>query len=272
MESFLTALWQCTVFFVGLTLLGLALGYAMQASAWRAGRKVFDVPMKRGQLRTEIIGTLAFHLVWLPVIALVLSSGTLHFSTGWLNAVVTVVVAWWSFQVLYYFLHRAMHLRPLFWMHRWHHESLVTSPMTGLSMSPLEALGWAAAFLGPAYALSALGVLHEGGWMFFFGAHFAGNIAGHANAEIFPQRVGRVLSIVYANAIVYHSLHHARFDGHYGFGAALMDWAFGTEWPDWRELHLRVMDKQPLPTLRTRGESVVSSKAEVVPGASRPAP
>lgn len=267
--TFLEVLLRCAAFFGGATLVGLVFGVGAERLAWRRGRKVYDVPMKRGQLRTEVTGTLLFHAVWLPIIALVLTSGTLHFAEGWPAAVTTFVVAWWSFQALYYFLHRAMHLRALFWIHRWHHESLVTSPMTGLSMSPLEALAWAAAFLGPAYLLSAIGMLHAGGWMVFFAAHFVGNVAGHANAEIFPYRVNRLGSIVYSNAIVYHSMHHARFDGHYGFGAALMDWAFGTEWPDWRELHLRIMDGRPLTSLRQRGET---SGATTASGPRAPGP
>lgn len=254
--SYIEILGQCAAFFVGLTFLGLLLGYAMERAAWSRGRKVYDVPRKRGLLRTEIVGNVLFHLVWLPIIAAVLWSGTLHFAEGWLSGVVTFAVCWWSFQVLYYGLHRVMHSRPLFWMHRWHHESLVTSPMTGLSMSPFEALGWAAAFLAPAYLLSALGMLNATGWMVMFGFHFVGNVAGHANAEIFPNRVNRVLSIVYANAITYHSMHHARFDGHYGFGTALMDWSFRTEWPDWKELHERVMDGTSLKSLREKGAAM----------------
>jgi sterol desaturase/sphingolipid hydroxylase (fatty acid hydroxylase superfamily) len=58
---------------------------------------------------------------------------------------------------------------------------------------------------------------------------------------------------MFSNAIVYHLLHHARFDGHYGFGTAMMDRALGTEWPDWRELHLAIMDGAPLTSLRQKG-------------------
>jgi hypothetical protein len=63
-------------------------------------------------------------------------------------------------------------------------------------------------------------------------------------------------SLLLANAFVYHALHHARWTGHYGFAAALMDRAFGTGWPDWFELHERVATGHPLTSLRQRGPSM----------------
>ena len=56
-----------------------------------------------------------------------------------------------------------------------------------------------------------------------------------------------------SNTLVYHALHHARWAGHYGFAAALMDRIGGTEWPDWLALHERIDKGQPLTSLRERG-------------------
>ena len=65
----------------------------------------------------------------------------------------------------------------------------------------------------------------------------------------------------FAVAIVDHSMHHARFDGHYGFVTAMMDRTFGTEWPDWLELHTKVMDGHPLRSLREKGRSAGARSA-----------
>lgn len=264
-DDFLEALARCALFFGACTLIGLAFGYALERHAWSIGRKVYDVPAKKHQLRTEIVGTIVFHLVWLPVAALLLWSGALRFSNSIVADLVTLPFCWLSFQGMYYALHRAMHSKRLFWIHRWHHESLVTSPMTGLSMHPLEALGWSAIFVVSALALSAAGLLGERGWIVFFVLHFVGNVAGHANAEIFPLRATRLSSILWSNPIVYHSMHHARFDGHYGFAAAIFDRAFGTEWPDWHELHAKIMDGRPLRSLREKGASIAKDAGEHAP-------
>ncbi len=238
-----------------MTLQGLAMGYAAERFWHPRGRKVFDVPLKRGQLRTEVLGTVLFHLVFTPFLVAALHTGAIRFTEGsWLADVLGFFVPWYGFTIFYYFLHRAMHHKRLFWMHRWHHESLVTTPMTGFSMHPAEALGWIVGMLTPAIVLSQLGLLGFWGGAFWLWFVWAGNIAGHANAEMFPLRSSPASTLV-SNPISYHSLHHARFDGHYGFVAAFMDRLFGTEFPDWKELHDRVFDGAPLRSLREKGSS-----------------
>jgi sterol desaturase/sphingolipid hydroxylase (fatty acid hydroxylase superfamily) len=237
-----------------LTLLGLAMGYAAEASMKTKGRTIFAVPRKRGLLRTEIIGTVLFHFVYVPPAAYLISTGWLRFdSESWLALALSASFPWLAFQIFYYFFHRALHSRALFFMHRWHHESLVTSPMTGLSMSPLEALGWLVGLLGPPLLLSSLGLLHFWGYAFFLSYFWIGNIAGHANADFFPPRISRRAAL-FVVPITYHALHHARFDGHYSFAAAYMDRLLGTEFADWKPLHDRVYDGTALTSLRVKGD------------------
>lgn len=241
----------CTT--VVLTAMGLAMGYA--AEAYYAKRKIFDVPRKRGLLRTEIIGTALFHVAFVPPVAYALDAGWIRFTgAGWLADVLSFAVPWVSFQILYYFFHRALHSRALFFAHRWHHESLVTSPMSGLSMSPFEAAGWIVMMMGPAMALSAAGLLSPLGYAFFFGNFWVGNIAGHANVDFFPLRISRSMA-AFVPPITYHCLHHARFDGHYGFASAYLDRFLGTEWSDWKVLHDRAYDGTPMRSLKAKGEA-----------------
>lgn len=240
---------------VAMTLQGLAMGYGAEAFWQPRGRKVFDVPLKRGQLRTEMLGTLLFHLTFTPFLVAALHTRVIRFSdAGWVAELLGFVVPWYGFMIFYYFLHRGMHHRRLFWMHRWHHESLVTTPWTGFSMHPAEAMGWVVGMLAPCVVLTQLGLLGFWGWLAWIWFIWTGNIAGHANAEMFPLRSTRASSVL-SNPISYHSLHHARFDGHYGFVASFMDRLFGTEFPDWKELHDRIFDGEPLKSLREKGRS-----------------
>lgn len=250
LELLLAVLMTCASF----TVLGLAMGYAAEAYWQPRGRKVFDLPLKRGQLRTEILGTILFHALFVPALAGAIASGAISFSTGWLAELLGFFGPWYGFMIFYYFLHRAMHHPRLFWMHRWHHVSMVTTPMTGFSMHPAEALGWIVGMLGPCIVLSRLGLLGFGGFLAWLGFVWSGNIAGHANAELFPLR-SSALTTVWSNPISYHSLHHARFTGHYGFVAAFMDRLFGTEFADWKEVHDRVYDGEPMTSLRHKGPS-----------------
>ncbi len=253
--SFLELCAFLTVVTVVLTLLGLAMGYAAEAAMRPKGRTIFTVPRKRGLLRTEIIGTVLFHVVYVPPTAYLIWAGWIRFDAeGLLAIALSATLPWLAFQIFYYFFHRALHSRALFFMHRWHHESLVTSPMTGLSMSPWEAAGWLIGLLVPPILMSSLGVLHFWGYAFFLAYFWIGNIAGHANADFFPPRISRAAAM-FVVPITYHALHHARFDGHYSFAAAYMDRIFGTEFSDWKPLHDRVYDGTSLTSLRVKGDA-----------------
>lgn len=107
--------------------------------------------------------------------------------------------------------------------------------------------------LGPAVVLAQLDLLGLGGFAAYLAFTFFGNIGGHANAEVFPQSTTWRSSLA-ANAVVFHSLHHARYTGHYGFGTSSLDRLFGTEWPDWLSLQRSIMAGRPLERLQQRGE------------------
>lgn len=243
----------CSAALTLLTLASLAVGFGLERAAWARGRRVFAVPIPRDQLRHEAIGTALFVVLFAPALAAALHTGALSFSEGWLAQALGFFVPMLSFQLLYYWLHRAMHTRSLFWMHRWHHVSRVTTPLTGFSMHPVETLGWIAGLLGPAVVLARFELLGAGGFTGFLAFLWFGNITGHANAEIFPYRV-TWKSALSANAVVFHSLHHARYTGHYGFATALFDRLFRTEWPDWLPLHQKIVAGQALERLQERGD------------------
>jgi sterol desaturase/sphingolipid hydroxylase (fatty acid hydroxylase superfamily) len=252
-RSYLELLALCAGVCVALTLIGLGAGYGAERFWWKRGRKVFDLPLKRGQVQKELIGTALFHLMFIPVAALALRYGGVRFASGIAAELVGFAGPWYAFQLYYYVFHRSMHSRALFWMHRWHHESLVTTPMTGFSMHPAEAVGWIVGIVGSLVLFAQLDLLGFWGFSVFFFSLWSGNIAGHANAELMPLRSTRLTTLLSSNPISYHSLHHARFDGHYGFVAATMDWLFKTEFPDWKAIHDRVFDGKPLKSLREKG-------------------
>ena len=147
-------------------------------------------------------------------------------------------------------LHRAMHGKALVRFHRWHHKSRVTTPLSGQSVSFVEALGWAVGYaLLPALASQLVPISAEG-WAAYLAFNIFGNMVGHSNVELVPRTPGLWYSALFSNAFVYHSLHHARWTGHYSFQAALMDRLFGTEWKDWLALHAEIAAGKPLRSLK----------------------
>jgi sterol desaturase/sphingolipid hydroxylase (fatty acid hydroxylase superfamily) len=218
-------------------------------------RRIFDVPRAEGQLRWEAIGTLRF--VGMGAFAF---AGLLWFAPlaeeSIASIATTFVVCWLGFEIYYWGLHRAMHWRPLYRFHRYHHESRVTTPLTGYSMSTVESLGWLVGLVGVPLVWSMWMPISLVGLLAYHALYqVSGNIIGHVNVDFFPAALEKRANSWISHPIVYHSLHHARFHNHYGFGSTFMDRLLGTEWADWPELHARVIRGEPLARLSARGSS-----------------
>jgi len=243
----------CGAVLWGLSIFSLATGFALERIF--SDRRIYAPEIPAGQLQREALGTLRFLLMaplafgsalYLLPIASGEASSTLGF---W----VTFLVCWIGFDVFYWGLHRAMHSASLFRFHRYHHESKVTTPMTGYSMSTVESLGWLVGLVTPLVAIAAFMPISIEGWLFYMLYHVSGNIVGHARVEVLGKATqGRWLSWI-AHPITFHAMHHARVRFHYGFGSTYMDRLMGTEYSDWRALHTRVLAKQPIERLSDRG-------------------
>ena len=241
-------------FFLGLTLLNVPFGFALERLLPR--RRIFDVPLAEGQYRFELVGNLVFLAVVVPTFTAALAARVVRLAPSSLErSAATFFALAAGFQVFYYGLHRAMHHRSLVRFHRWHHRSHVTTPLTGQSMSFVEALGWMVGYVGLPVLFSQISPLGFWGWAGYIAFNVTGNIVGHANVEMKLMKTGLWWSSAFnANAFVFHALHHARWTGHYGFQASMMDRIFGTEWKDWPVLFRRIADGHPLKSLKERGD------------------
>jgi hypothetical protein len=144
--SYMELVGLCGAILGGLIAVSTGVGFALEA---RLGpeRRIFDLPLADGQLRWELVGTLRFFvmgafafacLLWVVPFA---EESVTSFAT-------TFFVCWVGFEIYYWCLHRAMHFRPFYRFHRLHHDSRVTSPLTGYSMSTVESLGWLVGLIG----------------------------------------------------------------------------------------------------------------------------
>ncbi len=238
---------------IAATVLASVQGFALERLL--RARKIFDVPLFDGQYRFELAGNVVFITVITASITAALKLGVIRFgATGWLAGGVTFAAMLLGFQVFYWFLHRAMHTPALLVLHRWHHRSQVTTPLTGQSVSPGEAVGWAVGFVGLPWLFSLIAPVSFWGWVGYLAFNTFGNIVGHSNVEPTTPAAATRAATWFANAFVFHSLHHARWNGHYSFQSALMDRLFGTEWKDWPALYERIIAGKPLASLKEHGE------------------
>lgn len=250
--SFFQLVLWCGGVFAGLTAISTAIGFGLE-SMLGSSRRIFDLPLAEGQLRWEFVATLRFVLMASIAFAGLLAIVPLT-SEGFSDAAVTFVVCWFGFDVYYWGLHRAMHTKPLFRFHKLHHDSRVTTPLTGYSMSTVESLGWLIGLTGVPLLFSLATPISLSGFLAYHALYqIAGNVIGHANIDFFPRAASKRAISWIVHPITYHSLHHARFDNHYSFGSSFMDRLMGTEWADWPDLHRQVIDGRPMRKLSARG-------------------
>lgn len=237
--------------FLMLTAVSSAIGFLAEKLA--AHRRIYAVPLAPGQYRFELYGNVIFLAVATVSFTLVLSNDWIIFGEETIpRFILTFSAQLVGFQVYYWLLHRAMHTKLLIRIHAWHHRSHVTTPLSGQSMSFSESCLWMVGYVGLPLLFSQLAPMSFWGWIAYIVFNVSGNVVGHANVELGTKRTATRLVALAANPFVYHALHHARWRGHYGFQAALMDRLFGTEFQDWPEMFARIDQGKPLQSLKER--------------------
>lgn len=253
-------------FFASLTLVSVAIGFLYERLLRH--RRIWNLPLKRGQLAFEARSNVPFVFVQAAAFTGALGSGLLRLSDGG-SALLTAAAMHVVFQLYYYGLHRAMHHPALLRIHRHHHFSQVTTPLSGQSVSIAEALGWALGYVGAPLLLSQVVEVSALGVASYLAFNVYGNIVGHANFEVLrrPLATSHPLAL-FVPPFLFHALHHARWTGHYGFAGAWTDRVFRTEWSDWSDLEGRIQDGTPLASLKERGTS--RSRSARRPATARP--
>lgn len=250
--SFTQLVLVCGAVVAGLTAISSAVGFLLEARLG-ATRRIWSLPLAEGQLRWELLGTLRFVVMAAFVFAGLLS--TVSFAEESFGSIaLTFGTCWLGFEVYYWGLHRLMHLKPFYRFHRYHHDSRVTTPLTGYSMSTVESAGWLLGLAGVPFLASLLTPISLTGFLLYHALYqIPGNVVGHANIDFFPAAAHSRTGSWISHPIVYHALHHARFNNHYSFGSSFMDRLLGTEWADWPELHAQVIAGEPMRKLSARG-------------------
>ena len=224
-------------------------------------RRIYDVPLRDGQLSREVAGNVLFVAIFAAGMTLVFARGriaTAPFNLG--GAALTFAGALITFDLYYYALHAALHTKLGAPFHRWHHESRVNTPWSAFSMSPVEAASWVVGIgLWPLLSAGFVPFVLEGyvAWLVFF---FFTNTMGHVNVEFVPAFVStNAIGRLAVHGITYHALHHSRYQKHLCFFMNSLDSVFGQVWDDYPELHRRVTEGRPLTRLGERGDTVSST-------------
>jgi Delta7-sterol 5-desaturase len=140
----------------------------------------------------------------------------------------------------------------------------VTDPLTSLSFSLMERMVLLTGVLGLAVLLSWLIEISLTGLWIYALTNYALNVMGHSNVEVFPawftkSWLGRLMVTP-----TYHSLHHARYRGHYGLFTSVLDRLFGSVYPDYEAVQERASNGEGL---TRQGERISVLQDGIAPSA-----
>lgn len=216
------------VFFGGIYLLFGAATWVLTRwllPALGIGRTLDPRPLLPGQLRHEFLQSgmsiLIFGLGMIfPWGLIQLGWASFHHDASGLRICLEILALLIWNDVHFWINHRLLHTRWLRRYHLPHHRSVVTTPFSTYSFHPIEAL-----MLGNVILLPM--VVHDFSfWALFsvplFSLFF--NCIGHANYDFVP-RVGYGHWFAASRR---HHLHHACYNGNYGFQFTFMDRLFRT--------------------------------------------
>jgi Delta7-sterol 5-desaturase len=218
----------------------LAVAYLIPAGTFQliahlAGpsRRIQDRPLRRGQVRREVLKSLRavaiFALFGLGLLA--------AYRAGWtaLDPDWSAWPWWWPavgfvsaiilHDTWFYWVHRFMHLPGIFRaMHAEHHRSVTPTPWSILAFDLLETIPQFGFFV----MLVMLVPMHPAVLWAYLVFDGLVNAAGHCGHEIIPDRQRTHWLLRYTNAVTHHDLHHARFDCNYAQYFNIWDRLCGT--------------------------------------------
>lgn len=136
-------------------------------------------------------------------------------------------------ETYYYWLHRWMHRPKIYrWIHKIHHDSIVTSPWTSFSFHPLESI--LQAIVVPLIVLVL--PMHVIAVMTLLLIMTISATINHLDIEIYPKHFERHWLGKWIIGATHHSLHHAKFVENYGLYFTFWDKWMDTESPEFEEL------------------------------------
>jgi len=225
----------------------------VQRSKFAARRTVYALPFPKEQFSRELIGTakvIAFDAVYVWLFSKLDWFQRVP-PTFW-NVALSVLGLFLWVEFVYYWLHRLMHRKSFYFVHRAHHESLVVRPLTSLTFSISERMLQSLIAGTAALAFSQVVPLPVEGPVLYYFVFFLLDILGHLNVEVFPAGFGGSIlgKVVYTPT--FHAMHHARFKGHYGLFTSIMDHLFGTVFDDYARVQADAASGKPMTSLAER--------------------
>ena len=148
-------------------------------------------------------------------------------------AIISLFLALLIHETYYYWLHRWMHRPKIYrWIHKTHHDSIVTSPWTSFSFHPMESL--LQAIVVPLIVLFL--PIHYAMVIILLVIMTISATINHLDIELYPAHFEKHWLGKWIIGATHHSLHHAKFRVNYGLYFTFWDKWMETESPEFEKL------------------------------------
>jgi Delta7-sterol 5-desaturase len=203
-------------------------------------RRVYRLAAPDGQFRRELRSAVVIVLFDAIAFAVARTFGLVALGpTTFARSASTFAIMFVGLEIWFYFSHRALHTRVLFFLHAEHHRAKVTHPISALSFHLLErALLMAGATVIAVVASRVVPFTFEG-LLAYFLMNYVLTVIGHLNVELNGSGFTRTAFGRVWFTATYHAMHHARGTRHFGLFTRFLDRALGTEWEDYEAVHTR---------------------------------
>lgn len=252
------------LFLFSICVLAICVGFfGFIEKAMKTRKTIYAVRLKPYQKRTEFFFNILFMGFLSIAFAFLLEFNFIRFAKfNWFDFIFTFLGMIFTFDVIYYFAHRAMHKKTFDFMHARHHWSQVNTPWTAFSLGPFEAFIWIfSIFLFPVLFSSSHRIVGEGVFSYIVFL-WTINVWGHCNVETLPRAFASKTLSTFGHPNTYHALHHSRYVKNYSFILTVLDRHFDQVWSDWTAVHERALTGKPMQKLTERVFTDVSRVAE----------
>jgi Delta7-sterol 5-desaturase len=224
----------------GFVVVGIASGVL---TGYFRARKIQPKGFKWRLIRHEIvwtainIGAAAFTLG--TINAFLVGHGYIHFSSKPADAWVIgleYAIYFFGFDAYFYWCHRLMHAEPIYkWVHKTHHISTSTNPLTTTSINPLEAL--INGMFVPLYMMAATILaglvpgftpIHTASVALIAPTSIVMGFYVHSGFEFLPSWWNKSWVTKWFISATFHDQHHRYFRGNYGGYTTVWDRLCGT--------------------------------------------
>ena len=228
----------------------IAVFFRFRSTAFARARRVFLLEPGQAQLRSELRSTLQNFVVDFVAVSAILHAGLFDKTGGSFLLTLFASIMW--FELWFYALHRSLHTKRLYFLHRQHHVARVTSPLSAFSASIGERLLLVGGLFLPVALASRFVPISLDALIAQYVLIALINVYSHSNVELFPAWFTRLkLSKLFASTSA-HALHHARHTGHYGHWVTIIDRLLGTEFEDDERVLVRAAEDKGLKSLQER--------------------